>query len=71
VVAVTSGRGFTLYRRSEETPLVTLGIDTVDSGGAAFSPDGTRLAWGTQDGIVIVCYLPEIQRRLSDIGFGW
>ena len=64
--------GHTLYRRGDETPLVSLGIDTLSAEGrATFSRDGTRLAWGNQDGTVTVCYLADVQRRLASIGFGW
>jgi WD40 repeat protein len=64
--------GHTLYRRGDETPLVSLGIDTLSAEGhATFSLDGTRLAWGNQDGTVTICYLAEVQRRLASIGFGW
>jgi len=69
----TSNRfGFSLYRAGEPNPLVTLGIDMLSvEESATFSGDGTRLAWGNQDGTVTVCDLPEIQRRLAALGFGW
>jgi serine/threonine protein kinase len=72
LVALTDadGEGFLLHRRGEKTPLVKLGIDALWMG-ATFSPDGTRLAWGTQDGTVNVCYLPEAQRQMAAFGFGW
>jgi hypothetical protein len=66
-----SGFGLALYRRGEKSPLVTLGIDTMCSGGSTFSSDGSCLAWGNRDGTVTVCYLTEVQRRLAAIGFGW
>jgi eukaryotic-like serine/threonine-protein kinase len=62
--------GNALYRRGDQQPLVTLGIDSLCFGGT-FSVDGSRLAWGNQDGTVTVCYLEEIQRRLAAIGLGW
>jgi len=72
LIAVNSGAGdgFFLYRRGEKNPLVKVDFDAADSG-ATFSLDGTRLAWGTQDGTVSVCYLPEAQRHMAAIGFGW
>jgi hypothetical protein len=64
--------GFALYRAGEQNPLVTLGLDVwIAEGYPTFSGDGTRLAWGNQDGTVSVCYIPEIQRRLAAIGLGW
>jgi serine/threonine protein kinase/WD40 repeat protein len=64
--------GFTLHRQGDPTPLVKLGEDTLSAEGyPTFSSDGSRLVWGNQDGTVTVCYLPEIQRRLSALGFGW
>jgi WD40 repeat protein len=64
--------GLALYRAGERNPLVTLGIDMLSvQESATFSGDGARLAWGNQDGTVTVCNLPEIQRRMAALGFGW
>jgi hypothetical protein len=65
-----AGKGFYLSRRGEKSPFIWLGVEGTDSG-ATFSPDGTRLAWGTQDATVSVCYLPEAQRQMAAFGFGW
>ena len=59
-------------RRGAKEPAVVLGIDVRSSGSQHyFSADGTRYAWGNQDGTVNVADLPEIQRRLAEIGLGW
>ncbi len=64
--------GYSLRRRDEMTPLVTLGIDTwTEEGRPTFSQDGTLLAWGNRDGTVTVCHLAEVQRRLAALGLGW
>ncbi len=33
-----------------------------------FSPDSSRLAWGTSEGVVLVADLEEVQRRLRSVG---
>jgi WD40 repeat protein len=66
------GFGYSLHKRGEATPLVTLGIDTLaEEGRPTFSRDGALLAWGNRDGTVTVCHLEEVQRRLAAIGLGW
>jgi WD40 repeat protein len=35
---------------------------------SAFSPSGNLLVWGTEDGIVLVADLQEVQQRLSTLG---
>jgi len=66
------GLGYTLFRRGEKRPLVTLGIDSMPAEGRpAFNLDGTHVAWGNQNGTVTVCDIPEIQRRLAALGLGW
>jgi WD40 repeat protein len=35
---------------------------------SAFSPNGKSLVWGTEDGIVLVADLQEVQQRLSTLG---
>lgn len=73
---VTSGpnlRGLSIMRRRDKIPLVTVGIDNQASSANIFSfnRDGTRFAWGNRDGTVSVCDLPEVQRRLAQLGLGW
>jgi len=61
-----------IIRRGEKEPVVALGIDVRESGNQPyFSADGTRYAWGNEDGTVNIADLPEIQRRLAEIGLGW
>jgi WD40 repeat protein len=64
--------GCRLHRGAESTPLLTLGIDSlVTSVRFEFSADGDRLAWGSADGVVTVCDLAEVRRRLAEVGLGW
>jgi WD40 repeat protein len=67
-----NGLGYSLRRRDQTTPLITLGIDTLaEEGRPTFSRDGALLAWGNRDGTVTVCHLEEVQRRLAALGLGW
>jgi serine/threonine protein kinase/WD40 repeat protein len=71
-----SGRGgglaFVLSRRDGREPLVTLGSDLLTASiHSRFSRDGRLLAWGNGDGTVTVCDLPEVRRRLAEVGLGW
>jgi eukaryotic-like serine/threonine-protein kinase len=59
-----------LFRGDAEDPLVTLAGTELTSN-AAFSLDGTRLAWGNVDGTVIVCDIQQVRRRLAEVGLGW
>jgi serine/threonine protein kinase/WD40 repeat protein len=70
-VELPNGYGNALLRRRGEQLLVRLGIDTRSTSPGIFSLDGSRLAWGNQDGTVTVCYLEDIQKRLAGIGLGW
>jgi WD40 repeat protein/serine/threonine protein kinase len=65
--------GMLLFRRGRTEPLITLGIDFSDfnSKFPQFNIAGTQLAWGNSDGTVTVCDLPEINRRLKEVGLGW
>jgi hypothetical protein len=60
-----------LFRRGRTEPLIALGIDSSDFRFPQFNLAGTHLAWGNADGTVTVCNLPEINRRLSEVGLGW
>jgi len=66
-----SGFGRILYRRGNKHPLVTLGIDSTTTDTWRFNFDGSRLAWGNDDGTVTVAYLDEVQKRLAAEGLGW
>jgi serine/threonine protein kinase/WD40 repeat protein len=64
--------GCALYRRGDDTPLATLGVDA--SGmvlGAEFDASGTHLACGNPDGTVSLCDLQELKRRLTSFGLRW
>jgi WD40 repeat protein len=65
--------GMLLFRRGRAEPLITLGIDfsDFDSKFPQFNLAGTHLAWGNTDGTVTVCDLPEINRRLKEVGLDW
>ena len=64
--------GYSIFRKGTLDPFVTLGIDTpIQTDFPNLSPDGERLIWGTTDGTVLVCDLPEIQRRLAELRLGW
>jgi WD40 repeat protein len=64
------GKGFTLFRRGSEALRVTLGgAETAFVN--EFSPDGKLLAWGTAEGAVVVCDLPQVRRRLDAVGLAW
>jgi hypothetical protein len=38
---------------------------------SVFSADGRFIAWGNTDGMVSVCDLIEVQRRLAEVRMGW
>jgi hypothetical protein len=64
-------RGCSVFRPSSEAPVLTLGIDHVLSYYPVFDHGGTRLAWGSGEGLVFVGDLTEIRHRLAGIGLGW
>lgn len=35
---------------------------------SSFSPDGKKVAWGTEEGVVLVADIEEVQRRLARLG---
>lgn len=64
--------GCSLHDRDAKDALVTLGIDRmVASVVRPFSADGKLLCWGNAEGMVTVCELAEVQRRLAQVGLGW
>jgi serine/threonine protein kinase/WD40 repeat protein len=66
-----SSPAISLYRRQDESPLVTLDIDGMHSNQPLFNAAGSHVAWGNRDGTVTVCDLKEIQQRLAEVGLGW
>jgi hypothetical protein len=58
-----------LHLGESESTILRLGID---GGNNAYTPTfdrgGRRLAWGQDDGIVCVCDLDEVLRRLKAVG---
>jgi len=67
-----SGAGLLLFRRGDSTPVVVFdedqGLPVVRF---QFDAAGDQLAWGHGDGTVVVADLPEVQRRLAELGLGW
>ncbi len=67
-----SGGGLLLFRRGDATPIVVF-----DEGQSLpvvrlqFDAVGDQLAWGRQDGTVVVADLPQVQRRLAELRLGW
>jgi hypothetical protein len=62
----------TLVDARGDRPLAVLGVDSkIGSAPIAFSHDRMHFAWGSTDGSVYVCDLPEVQRRLASIHMGW
>ncbi len=64
-------RGFALWQRGHDGPILALTGDGTRSFFPTFSPDGLLVAWGNSDGSVTVCDLPRIKARLEEIGLGW
>jgi hypothetical protein len=68
VFAIASRNGgCLLYGGSGQTNGLTLGMDRPMTLMPEFSPDGSRLAWGTTDGTVLVANLEEVRRRLGQL----
>jgi hypothetical protein len=65
-------RELALIRGRDAELLVRLAIDTsVSSVQSEFDAEGRLLVWGNVDGSVSVCDIPEVQRRLAELGLGW
>jgi hypothetical protein len=65
--------GWVLCAQDGTGALATLGIDFARADGCMpeFSPDERHVAWGDQDGTITVADIPEVRRRLNEIGLGW
>ena len=59
--------GCLLFDSSRKERALRLGMDSRMVLGPEFSPDGKRLAWGTEDGTVMVADLDEVRRRLKEL----
>src|SRR5204863_8649599 len=58
--------GFAYCLRGVDGPILHLGIDQVGTAASArFNLDGTHVAWGNEDGSVVVCDLAAVQRKLA------
>jgi WD40 repeat protein len=62
---------FQLYRKGREAPVVSIALEARSTSMARFTVDGRRVIWGNADGTVMVCDVPEVQRRLAGLGLGW
>jgi len=62
--------GSALYRRHDKDPLVSIAIDSQNTG-MQFSSIGHHLAWGNADGAIVVCDLNAVRTRLANVGLGW
>lgn len=64
--------GLWLFRRVEAQDRLILGLDLDNQViRATFGSNGTTVAWGTANGTVSVCRIPEVQPRLAQMGLGW
>ncbi len=62
--------GFALHRQPDGDVVLKLGIDfQPHNTSPQFSPDDNMLVFGTMEGQVVICDLPEIDRRLRELGF--
>ena len=64
--------GFALYRRADEIPVVTMGINVrATTMHMQFSADGKLAAWGNIDGSVYIANIEEVRRQLANYGLNW
>ncbi|MCI0535938.1 MAG: WD40 repeat domain-containing serine/threonine-protein kinase [Verrucomicrobiales bacterium] len=67
-----SAKGCYYFSNDKSVATTLLGLDhAFASTLAEFSPDGHLLAWGTEDGTVLVCDLEKTRSELAKIGLGW
>lgn len=67
----TGGEPWWLENPANPSHNITLDTDRVELGFvAAFSRDGDRLAYGTEQGVVLVAELPEVRRRMIELRHG-
>jgi hypothetical protein len=58
-------------RGANEPVLALSGWRGMSGGQTQFDHAGLRYAWGTPEGSVRVCDIPEVQRRLAEFRLGW
>lgn len=63
--------GFALRRIDALQQPLNLSIDQTVPSPPQFSPDGHLVAWGTEDGTVMVCEIDQVMKRLRELGLGW
>jgi len=63
--------GISLCRIGADAKLITFDVAVEEPYVAAFGQKGRLLAWGRQDGTVCVANLPNVNRRLRELGLGW
>jgi eukaryotic-like serine/threonine-protein kinase len=63
--------GLWYFRRESHDALLGLGLDAGVTSLSSFDATGALLAWGSDDGTVSVANIPEVQRRLAQLGLGW
>jgi hypothetical protein len=64
--------GFALFRRADESAVVTLGINVrATTMQMQFSVDGKLAAWGNVDGSVYIANIEEVRRQLANYGLNW
>ncbi|MGA2256180.1 MAG: protein kinase, partial [Thermoguttaceae bacterium] len=67
-----SVHGVSLFRGGEKEPVVVFDFDSlVQSVQTQFDATGALFAWGRTDGTVAVCNIPEVKRRLAELGLDW
>ena len=68
-------RGFkrlnTLVQGSDARVILTLAGKHIVSAQMPFSSDGSRVAWGNDDGTATVLDIQQVQHRLAEVGLGW
>ena len=66
----SASTGLDLHLLGGEEPSMKLGIDhPVHSISPRFGLDGNTVVFGTKEGLILVCHLREIERRLAELGF--
>jgi WD40 repeat protein len=63
--------GIALLPYGSTVPLLRFNADELGLQAPRFAPRGERLGWGRGDGSVMIADLPEVRRRLTEIGLGW